>query len=474
MRTEQVHTLILGAGPSGLAAGYVLAKAGLKPIVLERDKEAGGLMRSIHRGDFVVDVGRKELYNRIAKVDAFWSQLLGNDYRDYPHRGGILYDGHIIDMSPAFQGFRRGMPMAMFAGCCADFFTARMRGGTPQNLQEYFYSKRGRRLTQVFSQGFQEKLTGKKWLDLPVPDTHENGSDRGFLSTLKAVVERTFSKKEVNTYKGIWRHPAKGTGQICDLMAKGIRDGGGRIEFRANVQGIESTGSRVESVTAEVGSEQIAYKPSNLVSSIPLEFLAKILLPQYSKVSGNQPKSLDQRRTVVLVYMFLNEEPCFPQAWLQVTCPKTRIGRITNYTAFNGDMVPPGKSCLCCEFYCFGEDPLLQMKDEEITELALSYLSKMKLANQAKCFDRLVLRLPGADASQNRGNWMSKERVQLLSEFDNFKNLYYVNRTETDIATLAGMEAAEAILSGSRVDFDRRVDPSELHIRSESKAAAFA
>src|SRR5260221_1855493 len=160
MKTEQLHSLVLGAGPSGLAAGYVLAKAGLKPVVLEKDKVAGGLMRCIHRGGFVVDVGRKELYNRLAKVDAFWSELLGSDYRDYPHRGGILFDGHIIDMSPAFQGFRRGMPLGMFMGCCVDFLGARLRGGGPSNQQEYFYSKRGRRLTQIFFQGFQEKLTG--------------------------------------------------------------------------------------------------------------------------------------------------------------------------------------------------------------------------------------------------------------------------------------------------------------------------
>jgi protoporphyrinogen oxidase len=86
MRSEEVHTLILGAGPSGLAAGYTLAKAGFKPVVLEQDKTPGGLMRCIHRGEFVVDVGRKELYNRLAKVDEFWNKLLGSDYRSYPHR----------------------------------------------------------------------------------------------------------------------------------------------------------------------------------------------------------------------------------------------------------------------------------------------------------------------------------------------------------------------------------------------------
>ena len=109
MQTERVHSLILGAGPSGLAAGYMLAKAGVKPLVLEKDKVPGGLMRSIKHGNFIMDLGRKELYNRIAKVDALWSEILGSDYRDYPHRGGILYKGRIIDMSPrgALQPFRK-------------------------------------------------------------------------------------------------------------------------------------------------------------------------------------------------------------------------------------------------------------------------------------------------------------------------------------------------------------------------------
>jgi protoporphyrinogen oxidase len=474
MKTESVETLILGAGPSGLAAGYVLAKAGRKPVLLERDKVPGGLMRCLHRGEFVVDVGRKELYNRLAKVDAFWSGLLGADYRDYPHRGGILFDGHIIDMSPAFQGFRRGMPLGMFAGCCVDFLGARLRGGNARNQQEYFYSKRGRRLTQIFSQGFQEKLTGKKWSEIPPPENRAGNGDASFLTTIRALLERTFSKKEVNTFKGIWRHPAKGTGQICDLLAQGIRDGGGRIEFESRVLAMESADGRVTSVAAEVGGAQVSYQPANFVSSIPLEFLAKLLLPKYASATGNNPKAVDVKRTVVLVYLFFNEEPRFPQAWLQVTCPKTRIGRITNYAAFGGEMVPKGKTCLCAEYYCFGEDPLLQMNNEGIAELSLAYLDAMKLAGRTKCFDQVVLRLPGADASQNRDNWMSRERVQLMAEFDQFKNLYYVNRTETDLATLAGIEAAEAILSGNRTEFDQHVDPASLLIRSESKAFAFA
>src|SRR5687767_13575483 len=114
MRTINVHTLILGAGPAGLAAGYTLAKAGLAPVILDREKVPGGLMRSVHRGEFVVDVGRKELYNRLSKVDDFWEGLLGTDYRPYPHRGGYLYEGRILEMSHTYRGFRRGMSWSMF------------------------------------------------------------------------------------------------------------------------------------------------------------------------------------------------------------------------------------------------------------------------------------------------------------------------------------------------------------------------
>ena len=35
-------------------------------------------------------------------------------------------------------------------------------------------------------------------------------------------------------------------------------------------------------------------------------------------------------------------------------------------------MVPEGKSCFCCEMYCFGPDPLLEMDDQAIVNLALA------------------------------------------------------------------------------------------------------
>jgi protoporphyrinogen oxidase len=479
MRTEPVHTLILGAGPSGLAAGYSLARAGLKPVLLERDTVAGGLMRSIHRGDYVVDVGRKELYNRLEKVDAFWNGLLGDDYRSYPHRGGILYQGTLIDMTPSFQGLRRGMPWPMFAKCGWDLVWSRLKPGQgrPRTVQDFFYHSRGPALTRIFAQGFQEKLTGRRWAEVPMPDNPDEAPTPGFFETLSSAAKRAFSRTEVNTFGGIWKHPARGTGQICDLVTQGMRDAGGRIEFGAAIKAMEAGNGKVASVTAEVGGETITYQPEHVISSVPLEWLIHMLEGAQPGAANTGPGTATAapkpKRTVILAYLFLNAPPKFPHAWLQVTCPSTRIGRITNYTAFNGDMVPPGKSCLCCEFYCFGPDPLLDMDDAAIARQTLEDCTRSGLVDPATLHDQLVLRLPGADASQNRDNWMQASRLRQLNYLAKFSNLYCVNRTELDIATLAGLEAAEAIASGSRLEFDSHVDPASLGIRSEAKAFSF-
>jgi len=430
-------------------------------------------MRSIHRGGFILDLGRKELYNRLDKVDKLWTQLLSDQYRPYAHRGGILYDGRIIDSLPQYRGIRRGMPWRMFIGMGLDFLWWRMKpAAPPKNLQDKYYRQRGRMMTRTFSQGFQEKLTGRKWADAPVDAIPSNGEAPGLISTAMAAWKRAFSTVEPNTYKGIWRHPAKGTGQICDLMEQGIRASGGRIEFESQITAIDVADGKFKSIDVKTGSETIRFKPEHVVASIPIEALLALLPGGRDRLPAAPTKRI--KNTVVLVYLFLNHPPKFPHPYLQVTCPRTRIGRITNYAAYSREMTPPGQTSLCCELYCFGEDELLTLTDKEIANVVLHDCATSHLIDPDKCFDHLVLRLPGADASQNRHNWINQQRLALISHLDPYRNVYYTQRTELDIATLAGMEAGEAILSGDRSEFDHHIDPEVLGIRSESKAFAFA
>ena len=49
--------LVLGAGPAGLTAGYLLARRGLPVTVLEASDQVGGLARTEVRDGYRFDLG---------------------------------------------------------------------------------------------------------------------------------------------------------------------------------------------------------------------------------------------------------------------------------------------------------------------------------------------------------------------------------------------------------------------------------
>jgi hypothetical protein len=257
-------------------------------------------------------------------------------------------------------------------------------------------------------------------------------------------------------------------------MAEGIIKAGGRIFYQSRILEMGVAPGAITSVSVETPTGTIQFQPTNVISSTPAEYMKKLLLPGSPEAAPEKPQTPPRpQKIVVLVYLFMDGEPKFPHFWLQVTDQKTRIGRIANYTGLNSDMMPKGKHCICCEIYCFGDDPLLKQTDQQFAEMTVNDCASSNLIDRDKCFDTMVLRIPGADASQNRHNWLNPQRQKLLAELGQFKNLYSVNRTDLDIATLAGIESAEAILSGDRKTFELHFDPRELGIRSESKPFEF-
>lgn len=458
---ETVDTLVLGAGPAGLAAAYQLTQAGVSPlVVLEKDAVAGGYMRSVRHGEFIMDVGRKELYSRIPAVDRLWTELLGSDYRPYPHRFGVLYNGMILEISRSYRGFRRGMPWWLFLSGGVDLLWSWGKYGlsSPSTYEEYWYRMYGRRFSRIFAQGFWEKFRGIGWSAMP-PHKQLKVTRPSTIQTVRHVLSLGFSQEEL---RPVWRHPAKGSGQICEALEREVRKSGGLLRFNARVTELMVSGKRVSAALCQVGSEQLIYRPTHVVSSLPIELLGQLLF-EPGRPGMHQPSSprRGSRRSTILVYLFLDEEPRFPHAWLEVTDPMLKAGRVTNYAAFSADMVPRGKTCLCVEFFCCESDDLFELSADELVQLALDECSKSKLIDSSTCFDQLLLKLPGADAST--GGWQEVQdetKIQLLTAVQHFENLYFVNCPGTDFATHAGLQAAHAIVSGDRTRFDELATPA--------------
>jgi hypothetical protein len=161
----------------------------------------------------------------------------------------------------------------------------------------------------------------------------------------------------------------------------------------------------------------------------------------------------------VIVYLFVDEPPRLPHAWLDVTDPELLCGRITNFAGFGGAMVPPGKTCLAVEYFLVGDDPLLALTDDELIEVALGEASRSGLLDRARLESSRAFRFPGAYAADDYRSWQSPGVSAFLDELEAIDNLYYVNRAGTDVATQAGLDAGRSIVADDHAGFVRKADP---------------
>lgn len=456
--------MIIGGGPSGLTAANHLVAAGKKPLVLEKSPHLGGLMRSIRYGSFSLDLGRKELYARIPEIAALWNDLLGGDLKPYAHRIGSLYDGKIFELGGQYRGPMRGMPPALLLKGGLDLVRGWIDGAvrSPASYEHFWYQRTGRRFAQVLAQGYWEKFRGQPWRDMPVPQELADGQRTGSHSFAAIAQGLKLAARGAVSRQTAWRHPARGTGQLTDALAARVYRGGGEIQVNAEVValGPQEDGSFLATVRRD--GDITLYRAHNVISGLAPMALDALMHPN-RRLGANIPS-----RSVVLVYLLLDEPPRFPHAWLEVNDPAISAGRITSYAAFGGEMVPSGMTALCVEYFLDTDDPRLGRSNEGWVALALSEAMANRLIDRKKVIDSFVVQMSRCNAAASWREAQDNCNIGLYREFSHHPRLFHVNRPGTDWASYAGLAAAAAILNRDRRHFDIHADPTRSYQASNA------
>src|ERR1700758_4923679 len=88
------NVAIIGGGPAGVTAGYLLAKHGIPVTVFEADPTyVGGIARTAQYKGFRFDIGGHRFFSKSKEVEDFWTEILPNDLLDRPRSSRIFYRG---------------------------------------------------------------------------------------------------------------------------------------------------------------------------------------------------------------------------------------------------------------------------------------------------------------------------------------------------------------------------------------------
>ena len=463
MERSKYDAVILGAGPSGLTAAYRLARQGLRALVLERGRQVGGLMRGIRRGAFNVDLGRKDLHaHRFPDVHALWTALLGEDYVPCERRVGILYGGRVLEKDSGPRGRLRGLSAAQALRVAAGALWSQVKPGSRAvRSQADFYTLRyGQPYFDYFLRGFMHKFDG----ELPLRETRVPRF---------AVLRERLRPRNARGYStaGSGYHPALGTQQIVDALWREAQAAGAEFVFDAEALSLDVEGGKVRSVAVREGAAVRTVETCGVIAGLPVPVVLALLRPGVPPALSTPPREEKAlRKSTALVYLFAEGEPRFPHSWLEVTDPRLRMARVTSYSAWGGRMVPPGKTALGIEYFAVEGDDLMGLSKEALLELALAEAAANGLVERERVFDSLVLQMPHANASTLFTDWHTSWMRQARAHLHAIEGLYDIHRPGMDRACLAGLDAADACVSG-RAMSERSLEDTDAPLLAPAPAA---
>jgi len=390
---------VLGGGPAGLTAGYVLARSARPVVVFEADGQVGGLARTVVRDGYRFDLGGHRFFTKSAEVQALWEQVLGDELLVRDRLSRIFWRGRFIEYPLRLGDVVRKVGPVELARCSGSYARAvarrgRGRGGRggrePETFEEWVCDRFGRRLFELFFKSYTEKVWGVPTSEIRAEWAAQRIRTLSFSRIVRAAL--LGDGGDVRSLIERFHYPRLGPGQMWEAMAAEIVGAGGQLRLGARVTAIELDGGRIAAVRA--GGERVAV--SQVVSSLALRDVVALADPPPPPAVREAAAGL-RYRDFVTVALVVRGEDLFPDNWIYVHDPGVRVGRIQNFRAWSEAMVPdPARTCVGMEYFCFQGDELWNASDVDLVARATRELAAIGLAAADRVEGGHVVRVPKA------------------------------------------------------------------------------
>ena len=431
---------VVGAGPAGLTAAYLLCKKGFAVDVYEADTEVGGMCKTIELWNNKVDIGPHRFFSNDRRVNELWLDVVGSDYEMVSRLTRIFYKGKYFDypLKPV-NAFENLGPVET-TRCLLSYAQQRFTNGVECDDFERWVTKRfGYRLYSIFFKTYSEKLWGIPCTELDVDFAAQRIKK---LSLYEAVKNAFFGGGGHKTLVDEFAYPVGGTGMVYQKMADKIKEAGGRVMTSTPIKKICVEEGNVKGMQLSNG-EELSY--DSIISTMPLTHLVRTMDDVPSNVK-EKVEGLKFRNTII-VYLNIAGKNLFPDNWLYVHSSELRTGRITNFRNWVPQICKTDTTILALEFWSNNDEELWQLDDAQLIDLAKKDIQKTGLIGNCTILDGAVYRVPKCYPVYQKGYkqnmdviqpWLNTiQNLQAIGRYGSFK---YNNQ---DHSILMGILASE-------------------------------
>ncbi len=446
---SEVETLVIGAGPAGLAAAHRLSREGRRATVLEADSLIGGLARTVEHHGFRFDIGGHRFYTKVARINALWEELLGDKMMTRQRLSRIFYRGKLLEYPLRAGDALRALGVGESAAAIGSYFRARLAPLPGNSFEAWMINRFGRRLYQHFFKTYTEKVWGMPCSEISADWAAQRIRSLSLWGAIVDAVSRKGGSKHTTLIQQ-FRYPRLGPGMMWERCRQLIEGSGNQVLTGQAATRVLWEGRRVRGVVAHGPDGDQEYPADFFVSSMPLRQLLLAMDPPPPEEVLAAARAL-RFRGMMCAGLIVNHPLPFPEQWIYIHSQDVRMVRLQNYKNWSPEMVPDaGKSCLGVEYLAWPDEEFWQLPDEAILAQAAAELDKIGLVKADSVEDGILLRMPGAYPVYDPEH---RERMATIRKWlDGLENLYTVGRNgqhrynNMDHAMLTGILAAENIL----------------------------
>src|SRR5437763_13969224 len=122
--TSERPVVVLGAGPAGLTAGYLLAKQGKPVIILESTDQVGGIARTQIRNGYRFDLGGHRFFTKVKEVDDLWHEIMKEEFLKRPRQSRIYWNDKFLEYPLQGMDVIKKLGAVELTGCLISYFVA--------------------------------------------------------------------------------------------------------------------------------------------------------------------------------------------------------------------------------------------------------------------------------------------------------------------------------------------------------------